>query len=201
MSEAKSISTMSTRDSKYDYIRRPRKDKDKDRDSDKRSSIAGTGGIIVKKHRDSTTSRSVAPSDSASQACTETPSQPPNDRSSPESTATSPLLRTNSAVSLTSRTPLSSIQTPAALQPYLESEAGDIVSVAAQGISTISDEAKKEWIGPLEEVGKIHGDSESSVTPKPARRAPSETKGKGPDSKPSASPDGKPVVLIPKACP
>lgn len=188
---------MSTRDGKYDYVRvRPRKDKDRDRDSEKRSSIAGTGGIIVKKHRDSTTSKSVAPSDSASQSCTETQPQPPNDAPSPpESADASSSLRTSSATSLTSRPPLSSIRTPAALQPFLEKEAGDSSSLAAQQNPASTSEVKSEWIGPAEEIDGIYDDSENAATPKPMRRAPSETKGNGPAPRSSASAEGKLSIL------
>ena len=185
---------MSTRDSKYDYIRvRPRKDKDKD--SDKRSSIAGTGGLIVKKHRDSTTSRSVAPSDSASQTCTETQSQMSNDASSPDLPSTPSALRNPPSVPLNSCPPLSSIQTPAALQPYLESEAGAPATLASHGMSMSTNEAKKEWVGPVDEIEKAYDDFENSVTPKPMRRAPSETKGRAPDARSSISLVGKLMIL------
>lgn len=187
---------MSTRDSKYDCIRvRPRKDKDKD--SDKRSSIAGTGGIIVKKHRDSTTARSVAPSDSASQVCTDAHSQLPGDASSSDKTATSTLLRHSSAAPVASRPPLSSIQTPAALQPFLESEGGDSASLTLQEFSTSSNEVKQESIGPIEEVENPHDDPKNSITPRPMRRAPSKTKEREPDSRSSVSLDGKPSILRP----
>lgn len=184
---------MSTRDAKYDYVRaRPRKDKDKD--SDKRSSIASSGGIIVRKHRDSTTSKSVAPSESASQSWAGSQSQSP-DASSPESTTTSPSLRNGSAVSSTSCPPLSSIETPAALQPYLEYEAGDEKPSLSHESSTNTKAAEGEWIGPFERFDNVYDDSESSVTPKPMRRATSETGGKRPNPRSTASPDGKPVTI------
>ena len=182
---------MSNRDSKYEVVRvRPRKDRDRDKDSDKRSSIAGTGGIIVKKHRDSTTTRSIAPSDSASQACTESQYQAANDTPSPDSTATSPLLRTSSAVSLTSRTSPSSIQTPAALQPYLESEAGDTSSAVTQEKPTTHDEAKNDLIEQTEEFGTDLNEPDDSATPRPSRKAPSEIKSKKPGSRSAGSPQG-----------
>ena len=197
MSDNKSAATMSTRDSKYEVLRvRPRKDKDRDKDSDKRSSIAGTGGIIVRKHRDSTTSRSIAPSDSASQACAETQSQGTTDAPSPDSETTLPLLRASSAVSLTSRTSPSSIQTPAALQAYLESEAGDTESTVTQDKPTANHEAKKEWIGPPEGTSTMSDEAEDSTTPRPNRRGQAEIKSKQPDPSSSGSPEGKHGCVI-----
>ena len=197
MSEIKSVATTmhSLRDPKYEYVRvRPRKDRDKERDGDKRSSVAGSIVVSKKAHRDSTTARSVAPSDSASQADAQS-NATAIELPLPDSTATSPLLRTSSAVALASRTSPSSIQTPTTLQPYLESEAGDATSTMTATQPDNQIEEKKEWIGPKEESGKVPDEPEDSQTPKPIEKIPSESAGKDAAST-FATLDGKPIRAI-----
>ena len=183
---------MSARDSKYEVFRvRPGRGKDRDKDSDKRSSIHGTGGIIVKKHRESTTSRSIAPSDSASQLCDDTHSQASNDTFLPDSATSSPLLRTSSAVSLPSRTSPSSIQTPAALQPYLESETDELAGTVVEESLDENDTTDTGAIERSKEINYSTEGIDDSSTPKPKRRAQSDTKTKESHPKPPSGPEGK----------
>lgn len=192
MFDTKSLASMSSRDTKYEIVRpRPKKDKDRDRDSDKRSSIASTGGIIVKRSRESATTKSSVISDLASQVGTDTLSNATYETQSSESSFTSPLSRTSSAVSLTSRTSPSAIQTPLALQPYLESESGEVPTTVVPEMSTAVDDTAKEWIGPKEDTGKTPDELEDSSTPKPMRRVSPEAKGKEPVPRSSGSPNGK----------
>ena len=187
------IMVMSSRDTKgYNVFQvRPNRGKDRDKDSDKRSSIHGSGGLVVKKHRESTTSRSVAPSDSASQLCDDTHSQATNDTFSPDSTKSSPLLRTSSAVSLPSRTSPASIQTPAALQPYLESEIDEVTGLTIQESSDDNDDTVRGPVGRSHEVNWAAEEPDDSATPRPKRRTQSDTKQKEENLQPPGNPEGK----------
>lgn len=177
MTETRTLTAMSLRDSKFEYVRyRNRKDKDKDRDKDRdrdgRSSTAGS--IIVRRsHRDkdSSSSKTGPSAETASQASVDTHANvvcdplPPL----PESASTSPILRTTSNISLGSRTSPSQVYTPANLQPYLESDTGESEGVGGDSQSTANLEGSREWIGPHPE--SPHLDSHHPESPYP----PSET--------------------------
>lgn len=153
--------------SKYEYVRY-RKAKDKDKERDGRSTAAGS--VIVRKtHKDSSSTKGIASGETASQAPLDTQSIAAIDQLPPlpESESTSPILRTTSNVSHGSRASPSQVPTPASLQPYLESDAGE--SDFGTGDSVL--EGSREWIGPRPEHSLSRSETPEAVTPKAHRGA------------------------------
>ena len=168
---------MPTKDPKYEFFRvrnRNPKEKEKDRDRDARSvAESSVTTIRDRKHRNSFTSNHGNSTETSTQASGATfqdmaldqlPALPENEESEGTSTATSPIVRTNSNVSNpTSRSSPPSVSTPARLQPYLESEA-DTSSVTAEVKPTTS---LQEWIGPRVDTPSSFNDPLDSMTPTP----------------------------------
>ena len=153
MTRTKTLLSMPLRDPNFEFVKaRSRKEKEKDRDKDKdnRSTVSG---LAIRRHRDSNSTKHGSTTDTLSQVSTEIPNNSGLDQLPPlpESASTSPILRTTSHVSLGSRTSPSQIQTPANLQPYLESDSGETESNVGDSQSALNLGNSAEWIGPIPE--------------------------------------------------
>ena len=145
--------------SKYEYVRY-RKTKDKDKEKDRRSSTASS--IIVRKsNKVGSAGETTSHGQSDTQSIATIEQLPPL----PESESTSPILRTSSNASHGSRVSPSQVQTPASLQPYLESDAGE----SDVGDSVL--EGSREWIGPPPGSSPPPAETSEAVTPKATRTA------------------------------
>ncbi|KAL9126308.1 MAG: hypothetical protein Q9217_004620 [Psora testacea] len=169
---------MPLKDPRYEYVRsRPRKEKDRDHERETRS-VGGsstTTTIRDRKHRNSITSNPTGSSETASQASAtlyqdmpleQLPPLPETEESESASTATSPIVRTNSNITNpTSRNSPSQIDTPAKLQPYLES----VCDTASTTTATNQKSDSEEWIGPNPDAASSSHPLDSlTPTPKPS---------------------------------
>lgn len=159
---------------------RTRKDRDRDRESDTQS-ISATSSISTlkehkdRKHRKSFTSHPGSSADNPSQitgACNdatldELPPPPETEESESASASNSPIMRTTSNASNSSkRSHPAAIDTPARLQPYLE-ESEDTASVILAPNRTAE---SSEWIGPRMCPEESGGEPLDALTPKPQDR-------------------------------
>ena len=168
---------MPLKDSRYEYVRtRPRREKDRDHERETRS-IGGSSTTTIRdrKNRNSITSNAATSSDTASHSSISTdqnvvqeemPLEQENQESQSVSTATSPSVGASSISNATSRKLPSHMDTPAELQPYLESVRDTASTVTASSPASES----KEWIGPNLENASFpsHPLDSLTSTPKPS---------------------------------